>query len=174
MIYTSPDGHVCECCKPSVAVQGNHIAVMFRNWVGGNRNLYLIQSFDGGQTFQRAEKLGLGNWKLDGCPMDGGGLMIDPKDNVQTVWRRQDKIFATQLGAAEQEIGAGRSCTIEAVKDKTVYAWVEGGDVVVRKPDGSKINLGKGQLPALQATDEEKVVCVWEKEGQILKAVVTI
>jgi hypothetical protein len=174
MIYTSPDGHVCECCKPSVAIQGKQVAVMFRNWLAGNRDLYLIRSFDGGQTFQQAEKLGLGNWKLDGCPMDGGGLVIGRNGRVQTVWRRQDKIFVAQPGAEEQEVGRGRSCTIETVNGKMVYTWVEGGEIVVKKPDGSKLNLGKGQLPVLQATGEKQAVCVWEKEGQIMKAVVAI
>ncbi|SHE32549.1 hypothetical protein SAMN05444008_101152 [Cnuella takakiae] len=174
MIYTSPDGHVCECCKPSVAVQGKQVAIMFRNWLAGNRNLYLIRSFDGGQTFQGAEKLGLGNWKLDSCPMDGGGLVIGPGGRVQTVWRRQDKIFVAQPGAEEQEVGWGRSCTIETVNGKTAYTWMEGGEIVVKKPDGSKLNLGKGQLPVLQATGEKQAVCVWEKEGQIMKAVVAI
>lgn len=174
MIYTSPDGHVCECCKPSVAVHGNKVVVMFRNWLAGNRNLYLIQSFDGGQSFQKAEKLGIGNWKLDGCPMDGGGLMIDRNGTVKTIWRRQDKIFVAQPGAAEQEVGIGRSATIEMVNGKTVCAWVEGGAIMVKKPDGNRLNLGEGQLPVLQATGENSVLCVWERDGQILKAVVSI
>ncbi len=27
LAYQSPDGHVCECCKPSIAVQGSTIAI---------------------------------------------------------------------------------------------------------------------------------------------------
>jgi hypothetical protein len=46
MIYTSPDSTVCECCKPNVAMKGNNVYVMFRNWLHGNRDLYLIQSSD--------------------------------------------------------------------------------------------------------------------------------
>jgi hypothetical protein len=30
MVYASPDTTVCECCKPSVAVQGNIITVMLK------------------------------------------------------------------------------------------------------------------------------------------------
>lgn len=174
MIYTSPDGHVCECCKPSIAVRGNQVAVMFRNWLGGNRNLYVTESFDGGKTFQRAKKMGFGSWKLDGCPMDGGGLVITPRGIVETVWRRGNSIFAAQAGVAEEEVGVGRSCTLEIIGDKIVYAWVEKGEIIIRKADGSKVGLGKGQLPVLRAINKDQVVCVWENEHQILKAVVSI
>ena len=71
MIYTSPDTTVCQCCKPFVLLKGNNIYVMFRNWLHGNRDMYLIQSSDGGNTFGRAQKLGNGNWKSNGCPLDG-------------------------------------------------------------------------------------------------------
>jgi hypothetical protein len=76
LVYASPDSTVCECCKPSVAVKGNSVYVMFRNWINGNRDLYLIRSVNGGSSFGRAQKLGNGSWKLNGCLMDGGGLVI--------------------------------------------------------------------------------------------------
>ena len=56
MIYTSPDTTVCECCKPSVAMQGNNVYVMFRNWLNGNRDLYVIQSSNGGTSFAQARR----------------------------------------------------------------------------------------------------------------------
>src|SRR6059058_3311364 len=51
LVYASPDTTVCSCCKPSVAVKGSKVYVMFRNWLNGNRDLYLIQSSDGGNSF---------------------------------------------------------------------------------------------------------------------------
>jgi hypothetical protein len=57
MIYASPDTTVCECCKPSVAMKGNSVYVMFRNWLNGNRDLYLIQSSDNGNTFRQVQKI---------------------------------------------------------------------------------------------------------------------
>src|SRR6478609_4372274 len=35
IVYTSPDKMVCECCKPSVAVRGKNVSLMFRNWING-------------------------------------------------------------------------------------------------------------------------------------------
>ena len=39
LVYASPDGHVCECCRPSIAVADRRIALMFRNWIDGNRDM---------------------------------------------------------------------------------------------------------------------------------------
>ena len=86
MIYSSPDTTVCECCKPSVAMKGNKVYVMFRNWLNGNRDLHIIQSNDGGINFGKAQKLGEGSWKLKGCPMDGGGVIINTDNSILTVF----------------------------------------------------------------------------------------
>jgi hypothetical protein len=174
MIYASPDSTVCECCKPSVEMKGDNVYVMFRNWLNGNRDLYLIQSSDGGNIFGEAKKLGNGNWKLDGCPMDGGELAISNNNNIQTVWRRQSNIFSCEPGKQEQELGKGKSCTMESLDGKNVYAWTENGEVVVLKPQGVKFNLGKGQQPLLKSVNNKHVICIWENEKQIHKAVVEL
>lgn len=174
MIYTSPDTTVCQCCKPSVAVKGNSIYVMFRNWLNGNRDMYVIQSKDGGNTFGQAQKLGNGNWKLNGCPMDGGSLTINSKGAIQTVWRRESKVYSAIPGLPEKEIGEGKGCTVESINGKNVYAWTENGAVVIINPDGKKKVLGKGNLPVLKALNNELVICVWENEKQIHAAVIEI
>jgi BNR repeat-like domain len=174
MIYTSPDTTVCECCKPSVLVRGSHVYVMFRNWLNGNRDLYLVQSDDTGSTFGQAQKLGNGNWALDGCPMDGGALAINATGNLQTVWRRKDKIFSCVPGEAELELGEGKSCTLEIVDGKMVYAWVNAGELVCVLPGEKKILLGKGQLPALKAINERQLICIWEYDKEIYRSVVEI
>jgi len=174
MVYASPDTTVCECCKPSVAVKGNDVYVMFRNWIDGNRDMYLIESSDGGNRFGQAQKLGTGSWALNGCPMDGGGLAIDKNGNPETVWNRKGVIYACAPGHEEAEIGKGRNCTMESVSLKSVYAWVEDGDVIVRKPQGMKMNLGKGQLAVIKAVNNEHVLCIWENEKTIYKALVEL
>jgi hypothetical protein len=91
IIYTSPDGTVCECCKPSVEMGNRVIAVMFRNWLNGNRDLFITKSVDGGQSFDKVMQLGEGNWKLNACPMDGGALIINNDNTITTVWRRESR-----------------------------------------------------------------------------------
>ena len=167
LVYASPDKTVCECCKPSVAMQGKNVYVMFRNWLNGNRDLYVIQSSDGGASFRQGQKLGTDSWKLDGCPMDGGGLAINKNGEVQTVWKREADIYTTMPGIPEKKIGEGRGCTIETVDNKNVYAWTENGEVVLMKPQGLKEVIGEGTQPVLKALDDNHVMCIWEKDKQL-------
>ena len=174
LIYASPDTTVCECCKPSVAVRGNNVYVMFRNWLNGNRDLYLIESSNNGASFNNAMKLGNNNWPLNGCPMDGGGLVVNDKGTPETVWRREKTIYTCEPGGAETAIGKGRSCTLESVDGKNVYAWSEDGKVVVLNASGRKTILGKGSMPVLKSVSPSAVLCVWQTEDQIRSAVVNL
>jgi hypothetical protein len=174
LIYASPDNTVCECCKPSVQIKENNVYVMFRNWLNGNRDMYLVQSSDGGLTFDPAQKLGTGSWALNGCPMDGGGIAINNNGHAETVWNRKGVIYACEPGQEEKQLGKGRSCTMESVNGKNIYAWVENGEVIVLKPQGTKKNLGKGQLPVIKAVNYEHIVCIWENDKQIHKAIVEL
>lgn len=174
MVYASPDSTVCECCKPSAAVKGNNVFVMFRNWLNGNRDLYVTKSSNGGKSFEHAQKLGMGSWKLNGCPMDGGGLAVNKNGEIQTVWRREGKIYADIPGRPENEIGEGKGCTLETVNGKNVYTWTENGEVVFIKQQGQKKVLGKGSQPVLQALNNEHVICIWENEKQIHASVIEL
>jgi hypothetical protein len=174
LLYASPDSTVCECCKPSVVVRENNVYVMFRNWLNGNRDLYIIQSSNAGNSFSQAQKLGNGNWALDGCPMDGGGIAISKNGNVETVWNRQGFIYACKAGDAERQIGKGRNCTIESVNGKNVYTWTENGNIILLKPAGKKEITGKGQLPLIKAINNEHILCIWENDKRIYKAIVEI
>jgi hypothetical protein len=51
LIYQPPEGTICECCASSATIaRDGQIAVMWRNWLGGSRDLYLTQSRDGVPT----------------------------------------------------------------------------------------------------------------------------
>ncbi len=174
LIYASPDTTVCECCKPSVVIKGNDVYVMFRNWLKGNRDIHLIHSADGGNSFGEAQKLGNGSWQLNGCPMDGGGLVLGSDGSPETVWQRKGIIYASQLGKEEKEIAKGRSCTLTSVNGKTAYAWTDNGEVYIQKPQGMKTSLGKGSLPILKPVNNEHVICVWENDKKIYTQVVEL
>lgn len=103
-VYKSPDETICECCHPTVAFGANgEIIAMWRNWLNGNRDIYKSVSMDGGSTFGEATKLGIGNWPLKGCPMDGGSVAVGGQE-VAYVWRRESKIFATFADDSERLI----------------------------------------------------------------------
>jgi hypothetical protein len=174
MIYASPDKTVCECCKPSVLVKGKTVYAMFRNWLDGNRDLYLIKSSNLGQSFGQANKLGEGSWKLNGCPMDGGGLELGAYNVVETVWRREGKIYASSEGRPERILGEGRSCSMASLNGKNAYCWTKNGEVVVVAPGQVPATLGKGSVPVINWIDAKKIFCVWENDDQIHASIVEL
>ena len=71
---------------------------------------------------------------------------------------REGTIYAAVQGMAEKAIGKGKCCTLTTINGKNVYVWVEDGDVVVRKPQGMKVQFGKGLSPILKAINNEQVL----------------
>lgn len=162
--YKSPEDHVCECCKPSVAVQGKKVSIMFRNWLKGSRDLYLISSADGGKTFSTAQKLGDGTWQLKGCPMDGGGVIIDSNNEVRTAWQREGQVFYAVPGKPEQRISDGRHVDMTG----NIITWERGSDLIVKTIDLPEQKIGEGTaLKVLVLPDRTKLL-VWEKNEQIV------
>lgn len=163
-IYTSPESHVCECCKPSVAVKDNIIAVMFRNWLNGSRDLYLVTSENNGKTFSKAEKLGLGTWPLKGCPMDGGGLTIDAQNNIHTAWQRDGAVYYAQPQKAEVKIGDGRSV---GMTEKLV-TWEKGSELILYQLHGNEKIVGEGTGLKVFQFNDNSILALWEKDGVIV------
>lgn len=174
MIYTSPDTGVCPCCKPSVIMKNDRVYVMFRNWLHGDRDLYLIQSSDEGHSFGTAQKLGTGSWQLNACPMDGGSLTVNKTGEVQTVWTRKGNIFTAIPGIPEIEIGKGRNCTIANMGNENVYAWSDENKIVCMRSNGTRKTLGNGSLPVLKSLDDHHVICIWQNENEIHGAVIKL
>jgi hypothetical protein len=163
-VYDSPDGHICECCHPTALLGANgEMLAMWRNWLGGSRDMYVAESKDGGTW--KARKLGSGTWPLNACPMDGGGLAIDTKGVLHSAWRRDGAVYATGDDGKEIELGKGKNPAIAAAKDGVYIAWQEGPNVVVRKP-GGKVTLGPGTFPML-ASSGDVVFAAWEQDGAI-------
>ena len=170
LVYASPDGKVCPCCRPSISAdkKGN-VYVMFRNDLKGARDLYLAHSKDGGKTFGPAVKLGTGTWLMDQCPMDGGGVSIDRKGNVGTTWRRENTVYYAEPGKAEIKIGEGRAPALVKNSGGNYIAWQQGKDIMALTPNKlTAENIGSGIYPRLAALADDQVICIWESEGQIL------
>jgi hypothetical protein len=168
IIYQSPDKTVCECCKPSIAVNKSKVLIMFRNWINGSRDLYLLQSDDLGVSFKTADKLGTGTWKLNGCPMDGGGLAIDSKNNISTVWQREGTIYFARPNENEEPIGTGRNCSL-ADAENPIITWSNGKMLQIKELGTEKeYDLGEGNFIKALRTTSGKILSVWENEGKVL------
>jgi hypothetical protein len=172
LLYESPDGNVCPCCQPSAAYDpkgGLH--VMWRNDLKGNRDMYLISSTDGGKTFGKAAKLGKGAWKLDACPMDGGGLAGDEKGQVTTIWMRNKEMFRCEPGKTEVSLGKGEQGWASSGRAGVYLIWIEARPGVLKAllPGSTKsVTLARSAWDPVVAgplDGKGPVVAAWE-EGE--------
>jgi hypothetical protein len=165
-IYRSPDGSICQCCHPSVAVgAAGEVVVMWRNLVAGSRDLYLAISRDG-VTFSAARKLGNGTWPLNACPMDGGGLAVSA-GRILTAWRRDTGVFLAEPGQAERQVGAGKDVALAWDGKRTYVAWVNGPKVEAWIDGRLEVLSNEGAFPSLAALPDGGVVAGWEEKGGI-------
>lgn len=162
--YKSPESHVCECCKPSIAVKGEQIAIMFRNWLRGSRDLYLTTSTASENTFSEARKLGIGTWPLKGCPMDGGGISIDSENDIHTAWQREGVVYYAAPGKPEEKIGDGRNVSITG----KVITWGKGSNLVLKKINGEELVVGEGSALKAIGLKDNSILAVWEKGDKIV------
>lgn len=164
-IYQSPDGHICECCHPSVAFASRGtVAVMWRNWISGARDMYLAISNDRGTTFAAAQKLGTGTWKLQGCPMDGGSITFTAAGEPLSVWRRESTVFGSAVGEAERRLADSATQPLVITgKEGPCYLWESGGNLMLKKGDSSPTRLAeKASFAAAASRPGQGPVIVWE------------
>ncbi|MFL5787726.1 MAG: hypothetical protein ACJ748_06715 [Flavisolibacter sp.] len=167
-IYQSPEGHTCECCKPNIAVRGNHVAVMFRNWLRGSRDLYVAESFNSGKTFSKPEKLGIGTWKLNGCPMDGGGLVIDDYNQVLTTWQREGVVYYCKPHEKEITIDKGKISSISSQKSKVICSYQKEDEIRIKDIiTGKDQVVSKGSFSKSIILPDQSILLVWEKDQSI-------
>jgi len=160
-VYESPDGHICECCHPSAAIGADGaIHVMFRNWLGGSRDMWLATSRDGGKSFA-AKKVGEGTWQLNACPMDGGGLAVKANGEAVTSWRREKEIFWTNGKSFQAPGWAGKDSALALdAAGKPVIVWTEGMRVMAF--DGAVRELAPHGGYASVAASAAGVLAAWE------------
>lgn len=168
LVYQSPDEHVCECCKPNIAVQGSEVVIMFRNWLKGSRDLYVLRSANNGKSFSPAEKLGMDTWKLNACPMDGGGIVIDPSEHLKTVWQRKGTIYYCEPGQPELAMGEGRICSISGNNAQAVIAYQTRDTLKLVSLQNKQTQVvGSGSSLKPLVLPDNKIVCVWEENDKI-------
>ncbi len=166
LIYQSPSGTICECCKVSIAARQKQVYIQFRNWLDGSRDLYITQSTDAGKTFSPPQKLGQGTWKLNACPMDGGTVALDNFGQPVTVWRRENTLYLCKPQEQEVAVGTGRNVIMATGLSHQVIGWDEQNTIWVKVNNQLPVKIGTGQLPSI-AVAKNVAFCVWETNGQI-------
>ena len=169
-VYASPERTVCECCHPSVAAdETGRLVIMWRNSLEGNRDMYVAESKDRGNTFATAVKLGTGSWALKACPMDGGAVTSTPEGTF-AVWRRRTEINLSAPGQLEVKLGEGTKPVLARTNGAIQAVWQESGNLVVKsdrqKDEGLRVPGGYASLTA--SPDRKQAYLVWEaKEGEV-------
>ena len=168
VLYESPDGTVCECCQPSMVSRNGAVAIMFRNFLNGSRDMYVLRSADDGRSFDKAEKMGEGTWKLNACPMDGGGLFMAGDGTVSTVWRRADKLFTARPKQPETELASGKNAKIVTTGKGDYVVFQRDGRVWAISPGQAQpVEVGEGAYPKLTLLPNDRVLCLWEQTGSV-------
>lgn len=163
LVYESPGGTVCQCCHPSVAIDGaGNVAVMFRNALDGMRDMYVAKSTDGGRTFGAARKLGEGSWALEACPMDGGGVAFDAAGGVLSAWQRDSEVFFAPMGKPETKLGVGKDPAVANSAAGTTVVWSEGKSLKAARPSGSEATTLSESGAYVSLAAGSAVIAAWE------------
>lgn len=80
----------CECCQPAVVVDAGRVLIAYRGLERGGaegdvRDLALIRSMDGGETFEPVTAVSDAHWRLRACPIAGPSLAVRA-DRVHVAW----------------------------------------------------------------------------------------
>ena len=167
LLYESPDGAICTCCAPSAVFdEKGGVDLMFRNAVAGSRDLWVMHSHDR-ETFSKPIKLGEGTWKINACPMDGGGIARDGAKTI-TAWRREQDIYVDEPGKPEQKLGAGKDVAIAAAKNQVCALWVSSEGLEAWRGTGKPVQIAKeAAFPSVVALPGGGFLAAWEEAGSI-------
>ena len=166
MLYASPERTICECCHPSLVAMGNgEFGVMWRNALAGSRDLYAMRIRHGAPAGE-VVKQGTGTWKLDACPMDGGGL-VARDGKLSSAWRREHDVYVAEPGKPELKLGAGQDIAL-ASNARGLYAvWSTPDGIQLHDPSGTTKLSGTGAFPAILALPDGAILAAWEENGAI-------
>jgi len=166
LIYQSPDGTICQCCHPSASfAPDGTLSVMWRNDLDGDRDFYLV-SAKPTRPFGTPQKLGLGSWKINACPMDGGGLTHEG-NQVVTAWRREGDLYLDRPGQPEQKIGAGKDVAIAAGGGRLYAAWVAASKLEMWENEKTRTVAESAALPSIAVLSDGQALVAWEDDQGI-------
>lgn len=137
LVYRAPEGDsICECCHPSALYDARgDLTVMWRNAVGGARDMWTATRPAGSTTFGPPAKLGEGTWVLKACPMDGG-LVFSEGDRFATIWQREGAVFFARRGEPEKKLAAGTQPVAVATPGASLALWQQGTDLFAAELSG--------------------------------------
>ena len=168
LIYRNPERSVCECCHPSIAFdRRGSAAVLWRNSLSGNRDMYLRVSTDDMKTFEPPRKLGRLSWSLNACPMDGGSVALLPSGQAVTVWQRAGSVIETRPDGTETNLGPGVQPWCAAGPNGPIVVWLKSrpGRLMFKDRDARPTVLAERAADPVVASypgGDAPVIAAWE------------
>ena len=138
---------------------------MWRNVLKGSRDFYVMIS-DANYHFGAPQKLGDGTWKINACPMDGGGMVRD-HGKTTTVWRRENGIFLDEPGHPETKIGDGKDVTLAVAAGTPYAAWIKESQLILWHKGKQEVIAPQAAFPNLSALPDGGVLLAWEANNGI-------
>ena len=93
----------CPCCKTALAVSSD--GTLYAGWrqvlPGNFRHIAVASSTDGGATFSSPKIVSDDQWVLQGCPVSGPSLSVDPSGSLKVLWYAAGEANATGLYVSE-------------------------------------------------------------------------
>jgi hypothetical protein len=138
---------------------------MWRNVLDGSRDFYAIRIKDGSPAGEAA-KQGTGTWKLNACPMDGGGI-VARDGQLASAWRRESDIYLAEPGKPEIKLGAGKDVAL-AINQQGLHAIWNAPEGITLFQSGQTTKLAaKGGFPAIIRTGDGTMLAAWEDDAGI-------
>jgi Cu/Ag efflux protein CusF len=114
---------VCPCCKTSLAVAPD--GTLYAGWrqvlPGSFRHIAVASSKDGGASFSSPVIVSDDRWMLQGCPVSGPSLSVDPSSgNLKVLWYAAGEAHAPGLYLSESRDNARTFSPRQLISEQTV------------------------------------------------------
>jgi hypothetical protein len=189
----------CPCCRTSLATgPDGTVYVSYRKVYGDNiRDIAVVRSEDGGQTFGEPVRVHEDNWHIAGCPHAGASLAVDPEGRVHVAWftgsqENPGAFYAVSEDGARTfseptrltPEGAVATTQVAVAADESGAVWVAWEEPAGAQPrialarveesgNLERVDVGAatGLIPALDAADPS-LALAW-LEGEAVKVLRT-
>ena len=170
MVYQSPEGTICECCHPSLAIDADGQTAGDVAQRAGRLARHVSGELARRRDFLTPEKLGNGTWKLNACPMDGGGL-AGHRTKTITAWRRGEDVFLAEPGRQEAQIGTGKDVALALNGDRAYVSWTKETKVEVWSDGKRRIFPARADSPLWRACRVAALLPHGKRKAQSSRAV---
>ena len=116
-----------------------------------------------------AVKQGTGTWKLEACPMDGGGIALH-NGEIVTAWRREHDIYLAHPGKPEVKLGPGQDVALAVEREGRVRGLDQRQrhrGAAARRVHARRGSPIPARFPTILALPDGAMLAAWEENGAI-------